>query len=473
MEQAIDFVSRQDRQDPLIPLHPVRNRQVINPALEGLISGQSGDGRRKGSAHPTWQSSPQGAIADTAMAPIPAKQFVRSLSYQCHLDIVAGSFTDEIHRNDRGSCDRLFQASNNFRECLLENRSRNRDRGMLRSQYASGLCAVRQLVVGKGRTVSHRVGRPGTSVEIHQGQKQPGIDTAAQKQPDGHIADELASHGLFIESQQLLSGKFRRFCRRKRNGLESVPSIHLARAVLDRQLGSRGEFTHPLEYGVWRGRVAVAQEEVQRSRVYLRRLRHRGTNRTQLRAEIQTVAINSIVDLLDPEWIPGQDQPPVPRIPDAETEHTIESIEHIIAPLLVSMNDDLCIRFRVENVAITFQFTSELEKVIDFTVENHPDRFFPVRHGLMPPGQVDNREPAKAKSERSGDIVSLVITASMHEGLGHRLNVTTTDGLQTTEVKLSTNTAHLTTVSAFSYQGVDRKTNAVPNPPALTLAFRL
>src|SRR5215469_6377761 len=61
----------------------------------------------------------------------------------------------------------------------------------------------------------------------------------------------------------------------------------------------------------------------------------------------------------------------------------------------------------------------------------------------MPARQVDDREPAKAKSEGSSDVVSLVIRTSMHKGLGHRLDVTAEDGLQTSKVKLSANTAHI------------------------------
>src|SRR5437868_5469877 len=110
------------------------------------------------------------------MTAIAAKHFIWPLPDQSYLDVLAGSLADEIHWNNRGSCDRLFEASNNLRKCLLENRSRNRDRGVLRSEYAGGFRAVRQLVVGESRAVSHGVSRPGTSVEIHQRQKQSGID---------------------------------------------------------------------------------------------------------------------------------------------------------------------------------------------------------------------------------------------------------------------------------------------------------
>ena len=67
-----------------------------------------------------------------------------------------------------------------------------------------------------------------------------------------------------------------------------------------------------------------------------------------------------------------------------------------------------------------FQFTPEFKEVVDFTIENDPNGFFLVRHGLMTACEIDDREPAKTEPERSGNVVPLVIRASMDERLGHR-----------------------------------------------------
>ena len=58
-------------------------------------------------------------------------------------------------------------------------------------------------------------------------------------------------------------------------------------------------------------------------------------------------------------------------------------------------------------------FTSEFKEVIDFAIENHPDGFLTIRHGLMTTYKIDDREPAKTEPEWSGDVVSLVIRAPM------------------------------------------------------------
>ena len=214
------------------------------------------------------------------------------------------------------------------------------------------------------------------------------------------------------------------------------------RAVLDRQLGSRGEFAHALEYRVRRGRIAIAQEEIQRSRIDLGPVRHRCTNRAHLRAEIQTILIDSVVEQLDSEWIAGENQPPLSRIPDGQAEHAIEAIEHLIAPLLVSVDDDLGVRLRAENVAVAFQFTPEFKEVVDFAIENHPNGFFLIRHGLMTARKIDDREPAKAESERSGDVVPLVIRTSMDDASWSSPRCPGAEQAPGSEVILSANAAH-------------------------------
>ena len=79
------------------------------------------------------------------MTTIAAKQFVRPLSDQGYFDVLAGPLADEIHRNNRGGGDRLFQRCNDLRERLLEDRSGNRDGCVLRSQYASGFRGIRSI----------------------------------------------------------------------------------------------------------------------------------------------------------------------------------------------------------------------------------------------------------------------------------------------------------------------------------------
>src|SRR5271165_3927490 len=101
------------------------------------------------------------------MTSIAAKQFVGPLSDKSYFDVLAGSFTDEVHRDNRGSRDRFFQRFDNPRQRLLEDGSGNRDGGVLRSQNASRFCSICQFIVSEGGAVAYGVGRPTSAVEIH------------------------------------------------------------------------------------------------------------------------------------------------------------------------------------------------------------------------------------------------------------------------------------------------------------------
>jgi hypothetical protein len=132
----------------------------------------------------------------------------------------------------------------------------------------------------------------------------------------------------------------------------------------------------------------------------------------------------------------------LPGIPDRQTEHAVETIEHLIAPLLISMDDDLRIGSRSENVPTRFQLTPELQEIVDLAIEDYPNGFFLIRHGLAATRKIDDREPSKPESERSCDIVPLVIRTSMNKAFCHLLYVLTENRSLVPPIVLSTNAAH-------------------------------
>jgi hypothetical protein len=110
------------------------------------------------------------------------------------------------------------------------------------------------------------------------------------------------------------------------------------------------------------------------------------------------------------------------------------------------MYNDLSVGICAETVAEAFQLVSKLTEVIYFAVENHPDGFFPIRHRLVTTPKINYREPAKTQSKGTGNVVTFVIRAPMHERSCHRFDVTTLNRLQISKVILSTNAAHLTSL---------------------------
>src|SRR6202035_2592453 len=133
---------------------------------------------------------------------------------------------------------------------------------------------------------------------------------------------------------------------------------------------------------------------------------------------------------------------PLPRVPDCQAEHSIQSVKYLIAPLFVSVDDYLCIRVGSENVAVTFEFSSDLLEVVDFAVEDHPNRFFLIRHRLMAARKVDDRKSAESKAKRSRDVKTVIIGASMNDGFRHRLDIPAPNRRLISEVILSANSAH-------------------------------
>src|SRR5205823_13304470 len=131
-----------------------------------------------------------------------------------------------------------------------------------------------------------------------------------------------------------------------------------------------------------------------------------------------------------------------PAVPDGQSEHAVQMIEHLIAPLLIPVDDDLRIASGSEDVPICFQLSPELLKIVDFTIEDDPNGFFLVRHGLVAARKIDDREPSKPESEWSCDIAPFVIRTSMDKGLCHPFYVFTENRSLVPKVILSTNAAH-------------------------------
>ena len=140
------------------------------------------------------------------------------------------------------------------------------------------------------------------------------------------------------------------------------------------------------------------------------------------------------------------------HIPNRQTEHSVQVIEHLLAPLLITVDDDFGIGVRAEHVPVSFQFALQFREVVDFAVEDHPDGFFLVRHGLVTARKVDDGEPAKTQAQAGPvNIVALVVRPAMDDGPGHPLDVRRSDrGFGSPKVILSANAAHKTVASCVT-----------------------
>src|SRR5437016_2070637 len=156
-----------------------------------------------------YMSSSSGSVERTSRNWRPPNSSVESIrlvrSDQGHFHVVPRPLAHEVHGNNRGSGDRLFQRSNNLRKRFLEDGFREPDAGVIRTERVSRLRGIREFIIGERRAVTDSVCRPGFAAEIHQRQEQRRIDAAAQKQADGNVTDELPANGAFVKLKQFFA----------------------------------------------------------------------------------------------------------------------------------------------------------------------------------------------------------------------------------------------------------------------------
>jgi hypothetical protein len=85
------------------------------------------------------------------------------------------------------------------------------------------------------------------------------------------------------------------------------------------------------------------------------------------------------------------------------------------------VDDDFGIAPRPEYVAKALQFLSQLKKVVDLAIKYDPGRLFLVCHGLMAACKIDDRQPTKAKTYRTIEMIALIVGTTMMHRTRHGL----------------------------------------------------
>src|SRR5215510_4237403 len=73
-----------------------------------------------------------------------------------------------------------------------------------------------------------------------------------------------------------------------------------------------------------------------------------------------------------------------------------------------------------ELMAARKQFLAQLGEVVNFAVEDHPNRAVLVADRLAPRGQVDDREPPHSQRDVLFEIEAFVVRPAMNDGRRHR-----------------------------------------------------
>ena len=84
------------------------------------------------------------------------------------------------------------------------------------------------------------------------------------------------------------------------------------------------------------------------------------------------------------------------------------------------MNDNFSIATGIETVAAGLQLTPQLGKIVDFSIENHPDTLILVVYRLVPAGHINDAQPPHAQPYAIAHIEPVVVRPPMHDGVAHK-----------------------------------------------------
>ena len=103
---------------------------------------------------------------------------------------------------------------------------------------------------------------------------------------------------------------------------------------------------------------------------------------------------------------------PVP-VPQGEGEHATEMVDAVFAPLFPGMDDGFGVGAGLEMVAEGGQFRNQIDEIVDFAVEHHPDRIVLIGQGLLAGGDVDDGQPSMPQPQPRLDVQASFVRAAM------------------------------------------------------------
>src|SRR5207248_938932 len=106
-------------------------------------------------------------------------------------------------------------------------------------------------------------------------------------------------------------------------------------------------------------------------------------------------------------------------VPNGEGEHAAQVLHAFLSILLVQVDDSLGVAVRAIRMATSHEFFPQLSMVVDFAIENNPQRFNFVADGLMTGGEINNTEPAHADADAAVNMDAIVVWTAMRYNFKH------------------------------------------------------
>ncbi len=130
-------------------------------------------------------------------------------------------------------------------------------------------------------------------------------------------------------------------------------------------------------------------------------------------------------------------------IPNRQAEHAVEMVQHVVAPLLVPVDDHFRVGAGLEDVAERLELPAQLLEVVDLAVEHDPHRSLGVSHRLMTARKIDDRQAPEPEPDRSAQHVAVVVRTAMRKAARHSLERLPVHRSAITEVELPADSAHV------------------------------
>ncbi len=277
----------------------------------------------------------------------------------------------------------------------------------------------------------------------HEGSQSARIDPAGQEQPERHVAHEVAPDSLREAGTHLAPVIFQRQRRAVRGGGQLPVATFpegLTRGPQERP--SRQELAHPTEEGLLPG------DEPRREELGNDRLVQHGANgasgqyRLDLRRKQQLIFGPGVVERLDPEPVPRQQETPAGPVPQREREHALEPLDAALPFLLVEMQDGLGVAAGPIRVATLLESGPERGVVVDFAVVDDPRGPILVGHRLTASGHIHDGEPAHAEPHGAFDPEPLPVGPAVAQDVAHPLEAHLVHGFPRVQLDDADDPAH-------------------------------
>ena len=321
---------------------------------------------------PGYPVRPFFGLDDRAQILVAAEGLVRAVAGHDNLDAgVAGRARQNVLRDHHGITDRFFERGDNLGHAQDIFRAAKYAR-VFGPQAARGGLRARRLARAPLEVDTEGFHRT-TRQSDHLADQSRRIDAPAQVGADFDVGDHVALHRRrkrLVEQCLVIPTVvgFGAVVRRR------IIAMQRSRAVLPGQIGTLRQPVNPLENGLVTVGETGAQIEIDRTRTGRHAMAGR-EDRADLGREVASPFTQAVIAGLDAEAVAHKIEGTLAAIVEGENEHAAQTRQHLHAVLLVEVDQGFGIRVGPENMPAGHQLGSELPVVVDFTVEDHHNRF--------------------------------------------------------------------------------------------------